>query len=96
MASYALVFGQPAVVAHLTAKPDGSKLDSVPAWKSSDETVATVTPADDGLSAEVNGVGPGTCTIGAVATAGGVALTVTGDVSVAAPVPPDATSLELS
>jgi hypothetical protein len=35
-------------------------VDGVPVWASSDETVVTVAPAADGMSAVASGVAPGT------------------------------------
>jgi len=40
------------------AKGNPAPVDGAPAWGSSDPTVATVTPAADGLSAMVAAVGP--------------------------------------
>lgn len=39
------------------------KVVGTPAWASSDTSIATVTPAADGLSASIVGVAPGTATI---------------------------------
>lgn len=39
-------------------KGQPAPIDGVPTWASSDETIVTVTPAADGLSAEVRAVGP--------------------------------------
>lgn len=48
-------------VATLVATDDAGNpgtLDVVPAWTSSDTTIATIVPAEDGMSAEVSAVGP--------------------------------------
>lgn len=49
-------------------KGNPAALDGVPVWASSDETIAAVEPAEDGMSATVNAVRPGSCKV-----------TVTGD-----------------
>ena len=59
----------------------------VPAWTVSDETLATVTAAADGMSADIATVGPlGTAqvTVTSPVTAGGPALTGTLDLSIVA------------
>ena len=48
-----------ASVKFLDAEGFETTADDVPAWTSSDETVATLTVADDGLSASVDIGGPG-------------------------------------
>jgi hypothetical protein len=45
-------------VVPVDAKGNAAPVDGAPAWGSSDPTVATVTPAADGLSATVSAVGP--------------------------------------
>jgi len=40
-----------------TAAGNPARVDGVPVWRSSDETIATVTPAADGLSAVVGTAG---------------------------------------
>jgi hypothetical protein len=40
------------------AKGNAAKVDGVPQWASSDESLATVAPAEDGMSAVVTPVGP--------------------------------------
>lgn len=52
----------------ITAVPqraDGSTatLFGTPVWSSSDNTIATVTPATDGFSATIIAQAPGTCTV---------------------------------
>lgn len=49
--------------------PRPARVDGVPVWASSDETVLKVTPADDGMSALIETVAPG----------GPARVTVTGD-----------------
>lgn len=44
-------------------------VDGIPAWASSDETVVTVTPANDGMSALVDTVGPGVARVSVTADA---------------------------
>lgn len=46
-------------------RADGSTatLVGTPAWTSSDTTIATVSPATDGLSAVIIAQAPGTCTV---------------------------------
>ena len=52
------------------AKGNPATLDGVPTWQSSDETIATVDVADDGLSAYVVAVGkPGTVQVSATGDA---------------------------
>lgn len=55
-------------------------VDGVPVWASSDETVLKVTPADDGMSAVVDTVAPGTArvTVTADADTGAGVATITG------------------
>lgn len=48
---------------------DPAPVDGVPVWASSDETVLTVTAADDGMSAVVDTVAPGTARISVMADA---------------------------
>lgn len=57
-----------------------AQVDGVPVWASSDETVLAVTPADDGMSAMVDTVGPGTARISVTADAdtGSGTKTITG------------------
>jgi len=51
-------------------KGNAAKVDGVPSWSSSDESVATVTAAEDGLSASVVAAGPlGTAQINVTADA---------------------------
>jgi hypothetical protein len=52
----------------LTIQPVDKKgkpapVDGAPVWASSDETVITVVPADDGLSAVASAVAPGSCRV---------------------------------
>lgn len=57
-------------VAFTTAAGNAAKVDGLPVWKSSDETVATVTASADGLSALVVAQGAlGTAQIAATADA---------------------------
>jgi hypothetical protein len=51
------------------AKGRPAVVDGVPAWASSDETVLTVTPAADGMSAVVDTVAPGVARITVTADA---------------------------
>ena len=48
---------------------DAAAVDGVPVWASSDETVLSVTPADDGMSALVDTVAPGVARISVTADA---------------------------
>jgi hypothetical protein len=60
-------------------------VDGVPVWASSDETIVTVTPADDGLSALVKAVGPlGSANVSVTADAdmGAGVVTIFGTLSV--------------
>lgn len=52
-----------ATVTFLDAEGHETTPDQVPVWTSSDETVATVVPADDGLSATISVGGPGVALI---------------------------------
>lgn len=52
-----------AAVTFLDAEGHETAPDNVPAWTSSDETVATVTPSEDGLAATVAVGGPGVALI---------------------------------
>ena len=45
------------------AKGKPAKLDGVPVWAGSDDTVVTIVPASDGLSAVASGVTPGTARV---------------------------------
>lgn len=45
-------------ISPVDAAGNPGKIDGVPVWSSSNETVLTVTPADDGLSAVLTTVGP--------------------------------------
>jgi hypothetical protein len=47
-----------ATITPVDAKGNPAAVDGVPEWASSDETILTVTPAADGLSAVVAAVGP--------------------------------------
>lgn len=47
-----------AAVAYVDAKGNPAKVDGTPVWSSSDDTILTVTPSSDGLTAEVTPVGP--------------------------------------
>ena len=60
--------------------PRPAKVDGVPVWASSDETVLLVTPAVDGMSAVVDTVAPGTAriTVTADADLGAGVKTLTG------------------
>ena len=55
-------------------------VDGVPVWASSDETVISVTPAADGMSAVVDTVAPGTArvTVSADADLGAGVVPITG------------------
>lgn len=54
----------PNVILSITnSRGDPAAVDGVPVWASSDETVLSVTPADDGMSAVVSTVAPGTARI---------------------------------
>lgn len=57
-----------------------ASVDGAPVWASSDETVLTVTPAADGMSAVVDSVAPGTARISVTADAdmGAGTKTITG------------------
>lgn len=57
-----------------------AKVDGIPVWASSDETVASVTPASDGMSAIVDTVGPGVARVSVTADAdlGAGVSTITG------------------
>jgi uncharacterized protein YjdB len=56
-------------IAPLNAKGNPAPVDGVPEWSSSNPSVATVTPAADGLSAVVTAVGIGVAQISVVADA---------------------------
>lgn len=67
MASTSLAAGQSEVV---TATPEDNlgntallATGNVPTWQSTDTTVATVTPASDGLSAKLTAIKAGSCSI---------------------------------
>ena len=62
------------------AKGRPAKVDGVPVWASSDETVLAVTPAADGMSALIDTVAAGTAraTVSADADLGAGVLTITG------------------
>jgi uncharacterized protein YjdB len=47
----------------IASTPANVKFDGIPEWTSSDEAVATVAAAPDGLTARITGVGPGTAQI---------------------------------
>lgn len=71
------------------AHGDPAGVDGVPVWASSDETVLSVTPSPDGLSAMVDTVAPGMARISVTADAdlGAGTKTITGvseDVNVTA------------
>ena len=53
----------------LNSKGNPAPVDGVPQWASTNPSIATVTPAADGLSAEVVAVGLGTTQINCVADA---------------------------
>jgi hypothetical protein len=55
-------------------------VDGVPVWASSDDTVLSVTPAADGMSAVINSVAPGTAraTVSADADLGAGVVQITG------------------
>ena len=57
-----------------------AQVDGAPVWASSDDTVLTVTPAADGMSADINTVAPGTAraTVQADADLGAGVVTITG------------------
>lgn len=46
------------VIRAVDAKGNPAPLDGIPAWSTSDDTLLTVTPAVDGLSAQIAAVGP--------------------------------------
>lgn len=57
-------------VAFVDAMGNPAVVDGAPVWASSDETLVTLAPAADGLSAEATTVGPlGTCQVSVVADA---------------------------
>ena len=62
------------------ADGDAAPVDGVPVWASSDETVLSVTPAADGMSADISTVAPGTAriTVSADADMGSGVQTITG------------------
>jgi hypothetical protein len=62
------------------SRGDPASVDGVPVWASSDETVLSVAPANDGMSASVDTVGPGTARISVTADAdlGAGTHTITG------------------
>lgn len=62
------------------AKGRPAAVDGVPTWASSDETVLTVTPSDDGMSASVDTVAAGTArvTVSADADLGAGTVPITG------------------
>jgi hypothetical protein len=71
----------PNVVLSITdSKGRPAKVDGVPVWASSDETVLTATPSADGMSGVVDTVAPGTAriTITADANLTGDVETITG------------------
>lgn len=51
------------------AQGDPAPVDGVPVWGSSDDTVIRVTPAADGMSAQVDTVAPGTARVSVQADA---------------------------
>lgn len=60
----------PVSISIVDAKGNPAQVEGVPVWASSDESVALVVPASDGLSAVVAAVGPlGTCQITVTADA---------------------------
>lgn len=59
----------PISVTPLTALGNTAKVDGAPLWSSSNINVCTLVIAPDGMSAVVNGVGPGTSTITVTADA---------------------------
>ncbi len=56
-------------VSPVDKKGKPAKVEGAPAWSSSDETVATVVPAADGMSADVVAGNPGICQINVSADA---------------------------
>lgn len=71
----------PSVALTITdAKNRPAKVDGVPIWASSDETVITVVAATDGMSADIETVAPGTArvTVTADADLGAGVTTITG------------------
>ncbi len=62
------------------AKGNPAAVDGIPVWASSDATVLAVTPSDDGMSAVVDTVAPGTAriTVTADADLGPGTTTITG------------------
>lgn len=71
----------PSVALTITnAKGDPVPVDGVPVWASSDSTVLSVSPAADGMSADVETVAPGTAriTVSADADTGTGVSTITG------------------
>lgn len=60
----------PAVALNITNnRGQPAPVDGTPVWASSDETVLTVTPSDDGMTAAVDTVGAGTARISVTADA---------------------------
>jgi hypothetical protein len=53
----------------LDAQERPAKVDGVPVWASSDETVLTVTPTADGMGAAIEPVAPGTARVTVTADA---------------------------
>lgn len=71
----------PSVALTITnSKGDPAPVDGVPVWASSDSTVLSVSPAADGMSADVETVAPGTAriTVSADADTGTGVSTITG------------------
>ena len=52
------VQGVAAAISVVTAKGNPAAIDGQPVWASSDEAGVTVTPAPDGMSAQISAVGP--------------------------------------
>jgi hypothetical protein len=50
-------------VAPQTARNKPAPVDGPPTWECSDESVAKIQPADDGLSCKVVGMAPGSCIV---------------------------------
>ncbi len=56
-------------VAFTTAKGKPANIDGAPTWSISDETIATVVPASDGLTAEVTALQMGSASVSVTADA---------------------------
>ncbi len=59
----------PVVLSPLNARGEPAPVDGVPVWASSDETVVTVAPSEDGMSAVINTVAAGVARVTVTADA---------------------------